>query len=160
MEGKFYTIDQVADILGMHHKTIRKFINNGKLPANKIGKQWRITSDDLNVFMGKNTVNTKKEERSKVEGIEFSKVKDGLGGMKSKINISSVIDINDIDKESYLRLSNTLLAIMNTTDSKMENSTINMKYYEDENRLRVMLWGGTKFMEEMISLISMLLEQP
>lgn len=38
MEEKFYTIDQIAEILGMHNKTIRKFITEGKLRANKIGK--------------------------------------------------------------------------------------------------------------------------
>jgi len=43
LEEKFYTIDQIADLLGMHHKTIRKFINEGKLGARKVGKQWRIS---------------------------------------------------------------------------------------------------------------------
>ena len=42
MENKFYTIDQVAEVLDIHHKTVRKFIKEGRLKANKIGKQWRI----------------------------------------------------------------------------------------------------------------------
>lgn len=50
MENKFYTIDQVAEILDIHHKTVRKFIKEGKLKANKVGKQWRISQIDLEVF--------------------------------------------------------------------------------------------------------------
>ena len=57
MEEKFYTIDQIAEILGMHHKTIRKFITEGKLRANKVGKQWRISGHDLSLFMEDNNVN-------------------------------------------------------------------------------------------------------
>ena len=59
MEEKFYTIDQIAEILGMHHKTIRKFITEGKLRANKVGKQWRISGHDLSLFMEDNNVNIK-----------------------------------------------------------------------------------------------------
>ena len=56
MEEKFYTIDQIAEILGMHHKTIRRFITKGKLRANKIGKQWRISGHDLSLFMESNNI--------------------------------------------------------------------------------------------------------
>ena len=28
MENKFYTIDQVAEVLDIHHKTVRKFIKD------------------------------------------------------------------------------------------------------------------------------------
>ena len=58
MEDKFYTIDKIAEMLGMHHKTIRKFITEGKLRANKVGKQWRISGHDLSLFMEDNNVNT------------------------------------------------------------------------------------------------------
>lgn len=159
VESKFYTIDQVAEILGMHHKTIRKFITEGKLGANKVGKQWRISGHDLSVFMEKNNVNIKTKNTSGEENVKFSVSSEEIGTIKQKTNVSTVVDINEINKDEYMRISNMLIAMMNTKDSKMANSTINMNYYERENRLRIMLWGGVKFMEEMMSTISILLEQ-
>jgi len=159
MENQFYTIDKIAEILGMHHKTIRKFITEGKLGANKVGKQWRISGHDLSIFMEKNNVsinNKKISEESNIDFIINGEVKDTIN---QKVNVSTVVDINDVDKEEYFRISNTLIALMNCKDSKMGKSTINMKYDEKVNRLRVLLWGNVSFIEGMLSSISMLVEQ-
>ncbi|KRU27487.1 2-hydroxyacid dehydrogenase [Clostridium sporogenes] len=159
MENQFYTIDKIAEILGMHHKTIRKFITEGKLGANKVGKQWRISGHDLSVFMEKNNVNIKNKKNSEESGVDFS-TNGEVGDTKGqKINVSTVVDMDDIDKDEYTRISNTLIAIMNCKDPKMGKATINMKYDEKENRLRVILWGRIKFIEEMLNLISVLVEQ-
>lgn len=159
MENQFYTIDKIAEILGMHHKTIRKFITEGKLGANKVGKQWRISGHDLSVFMEKNNVsinNKKISEESNIDFVTNEEVKDTIN---QKINVSTVVDINDVDKEEYFRISNTLIALMNCKDSEMKKATINMKYDEKVNRLRVLLWGNVSFIEGMLSSISMLVEQ-
>lgn len=154
MKDKFYTIDQVARILGMHHKTIRKFIKEGKLSANKVGKQWRISDKDLNVFMD----NPSNEEMKVDEEMKISTDEINSAAVRPKINISTVVEINEIGKEQYTRISNTLIAVMNCKDSSLANSTINMKYYEKENKLRIMLWGTMKFTTEMMSIVSTLTE--
>ena len=140
MEEKFYTIDQIADILGMHHKTIRKFITEGKLRANKVGKQWRISGHDLSLFMEDNNVNIKSNNKLESEKIEFSNGDVDSNNRTSKRNVSTVIDINEVDIEEHRRISNTILALMNSKDSKMSNSTINIKYYKSYKNLKVMLW--------------------
>lgn len=154
MEEKFYTINEVAELLDMHHKTIRKFITDGSLKANKVGKQWRISEQDLNSFMKVNKDKNVDEEHK----LEFSISEASTNIKKARINVSTVIDIEEINKEQYMRVSNTLIAIMNCKDDEMNNSTINMKYYEKENKLRVLLWGQVKFIEEMIRTVSMLTE--
>lgn len=151
MEDKFYTINQVAEILDMHHKTIRNFITDGKLRASKVGKQWRISDDDLSSFMEKN-----KDQTEQI--VEFTTNEAPSNLVKGRINVSTVIDIEQIDKEQYMRISNTLIAIMNSKDPEMQNSTINMKYYEKDNKLKVLLWGEVKFIEEMLSAISLLVD--
>lgn len=150
MDEKFYTIDQVAEILEMHHKTIRKFIKDEKLKANKVGKQWRISKEDLDRFM-----DVKSDENN---GLEFK-----LNSYKElrcipKVNVSTVVDINSISNNEYSRLSNLLLALVNNPTSMSSGSTINLKYNENENRLRVMLWGDIKFIEDMLGSISILIE--
>lgn len=156
MEEKFYTIDQIAEILGMHHKTIRKFITEGKLRANKVGKQWRITVHDLSLFMEDNTVNVRNKNKWDSENIEFSTINTESKNIDSKISISTVVDIKDVDLDEYRKLSNMLLAVMNTKDAKMSDSTINIKHYQKEKNLKVMLWGDIEFTKEMLDFISTL----
>lgn len=151
MEDKFYTINQVAEILDMHHKTIRNFITEGKLKACKVGKQWRILDNDLRSFMGKNEENTE-------QIIEFSTDETQTNVVTRTINVSTVIDIEQINKEQYMRVSNTLIAIMNSKDPDMQNSTMHVKYYENYNKVKVLLWGEVKFIQEMLILIPMLVE--
>lgn len=153
----FYTIYQVADLLGMHHKTIRNFIAEGKLGATKVGKQWRISDSDLSAFMEKDN----KKSEGKIEGetsLEFMTNTMSTDITKRKITVSSVIDINDISKSEYMRLSNTLIASMNSRDTKFQDSTLHVKYYESERQLKILLWGPVKFIESMMELVTMLLE--
>lgn len=159
MEEKFYTIDQIAEILGMHHKTIRKFITEGKLRANKLGKQWRISGHDLSLFMEDKNINIKNDDKSESEKIEFSNSDINSSNKTNKINISTVIDINQIDTEEHKRISNMLLALMNSKDSKMSNSTINIKYYKSDKNLKVMLWGNIEFTNEMLDFISTIIDE-
>lgn len=154
MEEKFYTIDQIAEILGMHHKTIRKFITEGKLRANKVGKQWRISGHDLSLFMEDNNVNIKNNNKLESEKIEFTTGDVDSNNKTSKINVSTVIDINEVDIDEHKRISNMLLALMNSKDSKIRNSTINIKYYKNNKNLKVMLWGDIEFTNAMLDFIS------
>ena len=158
MEEKFYTIDQIAEILGMHHKTIRKFITEGKLRANKVGKQWRISGHDLSLFMEDNNVNIKNNNKLESEKIEFSTGDIDSNNKISKIKVSAVIDINEIDIDEHKRISNILLALMNSKDSKMSNSTINIKYYKNDKNLKIMLWGDIEFINEILEFISTITE--
>lgn len=158
MDEKFYTIDQIAEILGMHHKTIRKFITEGRLRANKVGKQWRISGHDLSIFMENSnlSISSKVEKKGDEAGISISNLVEN--NEPNKISVSTVVDIKDIDTEEYRRISNMLLAVMNSKDSKMNNATINLKHYKEENNLKVMLWGDIEFIKEMLDLISILME--
>ncbi len=157
MEDRFYTVDQIAEILGMHHKTIRKFITEGKLRANKVGKQWRISGHDMSSFMENN--NMVINDKTEGEKLEFSSGEAVASSRDNKISISAVVDINEVNMEDCRRISNMLLAVMNTKDSKMSNSTINIKHYKNENNLKVMLWGDTEFIKEMLDFISILTQK-
>lgn len=159
MENKFYTIDQIAELLGMHHKTIRKFISEGTLGANKVGKQWRISRHDLNIFMEKNNVRMDNEKVEEELNIEHSNAGEGAQTISQRINVSTVVDINGTEKDEYIRISNTIIAIANCKDQEMGKSTTHIKYDKKDKRLRVILWGSVKFTENMLNVITMITEQ-
>lgn len=48
---KIYTMQEVADILKVTRRTVYTYVYNHKLKANKIGKEWRVSHEDLQDFI-------------------------------------------------------------------------------------------------------------
>jgi len=46
-EEKYYTIEEVAEMLKVVYLTVYRWIQDGKLKAYKVGKQYRINKPDL-----------------------------------------------------------------------------------------------------------------
>lgn len=155
MEVKFYTIDEVAEILEIHHKTVRKFIKEGNLKATKVGKQWRISQIDLENFTGEKYSVTESQSFNNDEEIEISNEHIKKDEVK-EINVSSVISLDGINKEEYFKISNTLLAIMNSKDERLYGSNISIKYSEILNVVRIMLWADLELTKEILDVISMI----
>ncbi|MDQ1318738.1 MAG: hypothetical protein QG588_2400, partial [Candidatus Poribacteria bacterium] len=51
---KFYSIGQVAQLLGVSDRTIRRLVWKGDLEAIKVGKSVRIASEYIEVYTSKN----------------------------------------------------------------------------------------------------------
>ena len=47
---KYYTTTQCAAILGLARVTVRQLILNAKLPASKLGRDWIVKEQDLEIF--------------------------------------------------------------------------------------------------------------
>lgn len=47
MEVIFYSVQEVAEILGLSEQTIRKLIHEGKLEALRLGRTYRISYESL-----------------------------------------------------------------------------------------------------------------
>jgi len=59
MSISLFTAKEVANLLKLNTLTIYDYIRNGKLPAVKLGKNYRISEEDLNKFIKKHKVRTK-----------------------------------------------------------------------------------------------------
>ncbi|TES90495.1 MAG: DNA-binding protein [Candidatus Cloacimonadota bacterium] len=51
--NKFYTIEEISNLLDLSSQTIRKFLREDKMKGKKIGRRWHI--------LGKNVINFVKE---------------------------------------------------------------------------------------------------
>lgn len=49
----WHSVDDVAERLGLHVRTVRGYIRDGRLAAVRIGKQYRIAQADLDAFTGR-----------------------------------------------------------------------------------------------------------
>lgn len=47
-EDKILNVEQLAEFFGVSDQTIWRWCKSGKLPAFKIGSQWKIRQSDLN----------------------------------------------------------------------------------------------------------------
>lgn len=142
MSEKYYTVEQISQLLAIHPKTIQRYIREGKLHASKIGKSWRVTGHDLSVF---------------TEAIGSRSPKTEI--QHNTVSISSVIDIQIKDFDDSSRIVNSLTAALNCKPQEYGKSTMNVQHLEHEGKVRVTLWGNISFMQEIISFISAITEQ-
>lgn len=57
---RVYTLDEVAEILQLTKRTLYTYVHTGKLKAVKVGKYWRVSSENLQEFINTGT-ETKKD---------------------------------------------------------------------------------------------------
>jgi excisionase family DNA binding protein len=52
MQDALVTVEQAAEQLRLHPKTVLRYIHEGRLPATRIGKSYRIVRAQLDTFAG------------------------------------------------------------------------------------------------------------
>jgi excisionase family DNA binding protein len=52
MSGSLYTVEQAAERLKLHPKTVLRMIRDGRLKAARIGKAYRIAGEELDAVAG------------------------------------------------------------------------------------------------------------
>jgi len=145
MYKEYYTVKEIANILELHEKTVQRYVREGKIKAQKLGKSWRVTKESLDEFTGK----------SDGEGDESQK-KVKSKWEEQRIMVSAVVDIDQCQREEAIRISNTLTAVLNSKNFDFGNCSMRTQYIEQEQKLRLMLWGHLKFMENIMASISTL----
>jgi excisionase family DNA binding protein len=156
MKNGIFTVDQVAEMLDLHPKTIRRFIREGKLKARKVGGQWRIMEHDITLFMGDDQVRSR--GRDKIPDIQDSTGKTPKN-MPNKVQVSSIVDVFVENAEEASRISNTLLAVMNSKDPAYGNARCDHVFYKDEGKVRVILWGNPLFISELLRCLAVITEE-
>ncbi len=133
--NKYHNVEEVAELIQIHPKTVRRYIREGKLQATKVGKAWRIPDDALHSFVEEeeNSQKTKKRKR---------------------ITVSTVIDIDVEDMNEAMGIVNSMNAILSSKTPEYGKATMNVQYIEEESKVRIMLWGTLKFTEAMLSSLS------
>lgn len=144
MAEKYYTVVQISEMLKIHPKTIQRYIREGKLLANKIGKSWRITGHDLSVFI-------ENEKNVYVSDDQNMKLP-----IEDRFKVSAVVDISVSDKDEAIRIIDMLTGTLNSKPPEYGSSSMYTQHIIEENKIRITLFGGIRFMEVMMSSISVL----
>ncbi len=144
MTDKYYTVDEIAEMIKIHPKTVQRYIREGRLKATKVGKSWRVSGHDLSTFT---------EGGSVSEGAPLSM---GESFERGEIKVSAVVDIPGVDTQESIRIANTLTAISNSKPPEYGASAMQTQYLMSEKVVRVMIWGSLDFTQIILDAIATL----
>lgn len=132
MEQKLYSIEDLVPILKLHSKTILRFIHEGKIRARKVGRTWMVQQDALDYYLQGDSVGPTRETQKPED-------------VARRITVSAVIEIEEQNSDEATRLSNSLLALLNSKDDSFGKSRFDFFYYPEIQKAKYVLYGSPKF---------------
>jgi excisionase family DNA binding protein len=139
MSQELYSVEQVAERLGLHVRTVRNYVRDGALKAVKIGKQYRIARADLEAMTGKPVAETVRRHRH--------------------VEVSSIVEIDAIGVDDANRLTAGLTAAVKSRDPADQPLRVDTIYDETRARLKIILTGGLATVTGLLRLAAVYLEQ-
>jgi excisionase family DNA binding protein len=149
LSGDYYSVDQVAGLLGLNPRTVRGYIRKGTLRASKIGKQYRVTQADLEAFTGLPTAGDGRARNRHQQDVRS----EAQTSANREYVVSAIVDVGVHDQELVMRITNSVMAAMNSRMQEDVNARADTIYVEGESSLRIVLYGSIGFVKTMLSLI-------
>jgi excisionase family DNA binding protein len=134
MSEELYSIEQVAERLGLHVKTVRNYVREGRLKAVRIGKQYRIARSDLEAMTGRPEPPPEPIRRER------------------HVEVSSIIEIDAVSPEAANRLITTLVAVA-------RGVRVETIYDPVRAHMKIILVGSMEMNASYFNLITTVLEQ-
>ncbi|GAA2454211.1 helix-turn-helix domain-containing protein [Actinomadura vinacea] len=129
-----YSVEEVAERLGLHVRTVRGYIRSGRLKAVRIGKQYRIAPADLEALTG----------RPSAAGL-------------ARMEVSSIVQVEGIDRTAADRLGTLVLAGTNTGGDPARPLRVQTVHDPERNRLKIVILGGAAATAEILRLLEAVL---
>src|SRR5579863_7031580 len=106
------SVDQVAEILKLHVRTVRNYVRDGRLKATRIGKQYRIALSDLESFTG-----------GPVESHD-----DRILAPGGRVQVSSVFTVEGVTPALATRMTNSLIGSANGPRAPGQSLAVSTAY--------------------------------
>lgn len=136
-----FTVDQVADRLQLHPKTVRQYIRDGRLAATRIGKSYRIAARDLAALAG---------------AAAAAPEPDVL--RTRQVQVATTVDIHAVDPDTVHRLTTLLTANLNGPQGADRAARLDLMHDAPRGRLRIVIAGGPKITADLLRLIQAVTE--
>jgi excisionase family DNA binding protein len=141
-ERQLYSVEDVAELLGLHVKTVRGYVRDGRLEAVRIGRQYRIAAEDLEAFTGR----------------AVPAPSGGVAGGHPAVEVSSIVQIDDVDPTTMSRVSTLVMASINGPPHGGERLRVETAYDKEKARMKIIILGGPESTAELLRLVGALLE--
>ncbi|MEV0387340.1 helix-turn-helix domain-containing protein [Nonomuraea sp. NPDC050643] len=130
-----YTVEQAANLLGLHVKTVRNYVRDGRLPAVRIGKQYRIAKDDLAAFAGLPAEEPVVPRRAEV---------------------SSIVQVDGLSRREMDRVSTM---VMGALAGGPHGLRVEFVYDEGRAHLKIIVLGGLEESAQVLRIVDALVRE-
>ncbi|MET9495965.1 helix-turn-helix domain-containing protein [Streptomyces sp. NPDC006552] len=140
MQRQYYSLDQVADLLGLHVRTVRGYVRDGRLKATQVGRRYRVTRADLDAFTGAPAAPRPP------------------GGAHAEASI--IVQVDGVTPQAAMRLGNTVVAVAHSAGGDRGAARLRVESVYDEERavLKVIVLGGLAEAAELLRIVDTLVE--
>jgi len=140
MSTQLYTADEVAGLLNLHVKTIRRYVRDGRLKARRIGKEYRIARADLDDFAGETRPDDTQVPRTR------------------HVIASTIVDVDVISPDESHRITTMIMASLNSRKGEADFPRVDTIYDPEQAKLRVTITASPVLTCELLRMINALLE--
>lgn len=139
---KLYSIAELAEILKLHQKTILRFIHEGRIEGRKIGRTWMVSEEELKRYCHGEL----SSKATVTETPDYSSI-------GKRITVSAVVEISEQNSEEASRISNSLMAMLNSEKSA-NNVRFDSFYYPEIQKSRYVFYGSAKMVSEILQVVN------
>ena len=147
MTEKLYSIAELAEILKLHPKTLLRFIHENKITAKKIGRSWMVTEEALKTYVHGELAQNKPATGKPV-----------YEDLYQRIHVSAVIEISEHSSEETTRISNTLMAMLNSAGNE-EGIRFDCVYYPEIEKAKYLVHGKPEGIRRILQAFEILCAQ-
>jgi excisionase family DNA binding protein len=134
-----YSLEQVAERLGLHVRTVRSYVRGGRLKAIRIGKQYRVTHEALEELAGP------------------TRARDAVPRHR-EVEVSSVIQIDAVSQDTARRVTNHLVGAAKASYGHSSPLRVETIYDQERAQMKVIVIGSLPDAADLFRLLSAILE--
>lgn len=131
-----YTVEQVAERLKLHPKTVLRFVREGRLRATRVGKSYRIVASDLDAFLGM----------------------DAPAATRRAARVTSVLEVDDLDTDGAQKIATLLSAAIAGADIRPSPMQLTTAFDKGTGQLKIVVIGSPADTAQVLQLVQVQLE--
>ncbi|MFF2187370.1 helix-turn-helix domain-containing protein [Streptomyces sp. NPDC058155] len=143
-ERELYSVGEVAERLGLHVRTVRNYVRDGRLKAVRIGKQYRISRADFEALTG--------PPEPETDGPAAADVPRGR-----HLEVSSIVQIDSVGPDAASRLSTFVTASAQSARGQAHSLRIQTVYDQERARMKIVILGNAAETADLLNLIDSVL---
>ncbi len=145
MKQNYLSIEETANMLSVHPRTIRRYLKNGVVEGVKIGGKWHISQEDIQRMLGRTDVSGELEESWSRQAVEH--IQGAPSPIDSRFRVCAITDCDFVNAGEAAEVSQALLAIINSRDNAKAEARLQYHFDQETNRGRFILWGDPEFIQ-------------
>ena len=141
------TVEQAASVLSLHPKTVLRHIRDGRLPATRIGKSYRIERAALDAFAG--------IAQATPSSAGVARVTAGISA-----RVTAIVEVDAMDAEASSRLASFVGAAALGARDASPPVQVTTAVDDASGNVKVVVFGGSGEVARLLELIELQLRLP